>query len=137
MFNPFSWLLAGPEAATRVLDAGVRGIDALVYTDEEKAVAKQKLLDGWLQLQKDMGEETTVRAVTRRILAILIIVPFVFLVLSAAVAYFFDPQYTQFLIDLADGQFGIMALAVTCFYFGPYMIGQMLKTNNQSKPQES
>ena len=120
-----NWLASGPKAAEKVLDAGVRGIDALVFTEEEKAELHKKMGEDWIELQKIMGEETTVRAVTRRILAVLVVVPFVLLVLSAAVAYAFSPEYATFLLALAESQFGILVLTVAAFYFGPHMIGRM------------
>ncbi len=120
--NIFKWFTAGSDAARTVLDGAVKGIDALVYTDEEKAAMRQKLGDQWLELQKVLGEETTVRSVTRRILAVLIVVPFVFLILAAAVVYKFDMEYAKFLLALAESQFGWLVLGVAGFYFGPYMM---------------
>jgi hypothetical protein len=120
--NIFKWFVSGSEAASKVLDGAVKGIDALVYTEEERAVMKQKLGDQWLELQKALGEETTVRSVTRRILAVLIVVPFVFLILFAAFVYKFDTEYAKFLLSLAESQFGWLVLGVAGFYFGPYMM---------------
>lgn len=122
--NLFKWFSTGSEAAGKVLDGAIKGLDAIVYTDEEKAVARQKLADQWLDLQKALGEETTVRSITRRILAILIVVPFVGLILGAAVAYKFDMEYAKFLLSLADSQFSWLALGVAGFYFGPYMLNR-------------
>ena len=120
--NFFKWFVSGSDAAKTVLDGAVKGIDALVYTDEERAEMRKKLGDQWLELQKALGEETTVRSVTRRILAVLIVVPFVLLILLAAAAYKFDPEYSKFLLSLADSQFGLLVLGVAGFYFGPYML---------------
>jgi len=121
------WLSAGPDAASKVLDGAIKGVDALIYTEEEKAVARQKLSDQWIELQKTMGEETTVRSVTRRVLAILIIVPFIMLTLAAAIAFPFNLEYSKFLLELAQGQFGVLALGVSGFYFGPYMLSYLQK----------
>jgi hypothetical protein len=115
----------GSSAAEKVLDGAVRGIDALVFTDEERSVARQRVLDNWLELQKSLGAETTTRSITRRILAILILVPFVLLIMSAAVVYAFDPAYAQFLVLLAQGNFGMLAMGVGAFYFGPYMLSYL------------
>ena len=122
----FSWLNTGSAAAQTVLTGAVKGLDMLVYTDEEKAVAHAKLVDQWVDLQKSLGEETTVRAVTRRILAVVIVVPFVLLVLAAATLYPFMPEYSKFLLELAQGQFGYLTIGVATFYFGPYMVGKAM-----------
>jgi len=122
--NIFKWFVSGSEAASKVLDGAIKGIDALVYTEEEKAAARQKMMDNWIELQKALGEETTVRSVTRRILAVLIVLPFVCLILAAAVIYAFDLEYAKFLLALAESQFGWLVLGVMGFYFGPYMMNR-------------
>lgn len=122
--NIFKWFSSGSDAAKTVLDGAVKGIDALVYTDEERAEMRKKMGDQWLELQKALGEETTVRSVTRRILAVLVVVPFVLLVMAAAVIYKFDMKYAQFLLTLAESQFGWLVLGVAAFYFGPYMMNR-------------
>lgn len=119
------WFIPGSAAASKVLDSAIKGVDELVYTDQEKAEARQKLLDNWVELQKSLGAETTVRSITRRILAVLILVPFVLLILMAAVAYPFNPEYSRFLVELDAGNFGMLALGVAGFYFGPYMLGYL------------
>lgn len=122
----FGWFTSGSSAATKVLDAGIKGIDAIVYTDQEKAEARQKLMDAWLETQKTLQSETSVRSVTRRVIACAIIFPYVALVIAAAAVYKLDPEYAKFLILLANGQFGMMAAGVGVFYFGPYMIGRAM-----------
>lgn len=133
--NLLSWFSSGPEAAGKVLDAGIKGIDALVFTKEEQAAAKQKLIDGWLGLQASMGEETTVRAVTRRVIAVIFAIPFVLMIITAAVVYPINAEYAKFLVDLAQGQFGWVVLATVTFYFGPYMVGQAVSAVAKQREQ--
>lgn len=121
----FDWFTSGPKAAEKVLDAGVRGLDALVFTDEERAELSKRLGDQWIDLQKALGEETTTRSVTRRIMAFAVVFPFVSLVLLAAGVYPWMPDYAGFLIDLADSKFGWLVVGVGAFYFGPHMLGRM------------
>lgn len=120
------WFTAGSDSASKVLDAGIAGIDALVLTDEEKMELNKKLGDQWVELQKTLGPETTIRAVTRRILSVLIMGSYIVLCMGAAAVYKFDAAYTTVLLSIADGKFGVMALGVAAFYFGPYMIGQFM-----------
>lgn len=126
-----SWFKSGPEAAGKVLETGMKGIDMIFYTKEEKAIAQQKLADTWLALQDKLGQETTVRSVTRRVMAILVMAPYVGLILGAAAAYPFHVEYAGFLLDLADGKFGWLVVAVGGFYFGPHMIGRTLSNKQQ------
>lgn len=125
--NLLKWFASGPEAATKVLDAGIKGLDALVFTEEEKSELSKKLGDQWIELQKVLGEETTVRSVTRRMIALLVVAPFVLLVLGAAAAYPFHREYAGFLLELAQSQFGWLTMGVAAFYFGPFMLQRMSK----------
>ena len=124
--NIFKWFSAGTESATKVLDAGIKGIDALVLTQEERMELNRRLGEQWIELQKTLGPETTIRAVTRRILSVLIMVSYIALCIAAAAVYPVLPEYTNILLSIADGKFGVMTLAVAAFYFGPYMIGQFM-----------
>ena len=124
--NLLKWFASGPEAATKVLDAGIKGLDALVFTDEEKAELQKRMGDQWIEIQKVMLGETSIQAVTRRVLAVLVVGSFTFLVIGAAFAYPFAQTYAAFLLDLAQSQFGWMAMGVMAFYFGPYMIQRIL-----------
>lgn len=125
--NLLKWFASGPQAAEKVLDAGIKGIDALIFTDEEKAEMQKKLGEQWIEIQKVMLGETSIQSVTRRVLAVMTLGSFTALVLGAAVAYPFAVEYAKFLLDLAESQFGWMALGVMGFYFGPYMVQRILK----------
>lgn len=124
--NILDWFRAGPEAANKVLDAGVKGIDALVYTDEEKAEAKRQMVAQWIDLQRTMGEETSVRGVTRRFIAFASFIPYVLLILIACVVYKMDPEFSKFLMEVAEGKFGWIVLSVVGFYVGPPMIARAM-----------
>lgn len=123
----FDWFSSGPKAAEKVLDAGVRGLDALVFTDEERAELNKKLGELWVRTQEVISQESSIRSVTRRFLAFLVTIPYVALILSAAVAFYFNPEYAKFLLQLADSKFGWLVVAVAGFYFGPHMIGRFLQ----------
>ncbi len=120
------WFKAGPDAASKVLDAGIKGIDALVFTDEEKSAARQKMVDSWIDLQKSLGEETSIRGVTRRALAFAVVLPWLTMNIAAAVIYPLYPTYSAFLMDVAEGKFGYLVIGVMMFYFGPFMISKAM-----------
>ena len=121
----FGWFSSGPEAANKVLDAGIAGIDKLVFTDEEKADLMAKMGENWLELQKTLGEETTVRGVTRRILAVMFSAAYLTLSLGAVAVWKWDKEYADFMWDIANGTYGTITLTVVAFYFGPYFIQQL------------
>lgn len=124
--NILKWFASGPEAAGKVLDASIKGIDALVFTEEERAERMKGLGDQWIEVQKVMLGETSIQAVTRRVLAVVTMGAFTALVMCAAIAYPFSKEYASFLLELAQSQFGWMALGVMGFYFGPYMVQRMM-----------
>ena len=122
----FDWFKTGPKAAEKILDGTIKGLDALVLTNEEKEQYAQKAAEAWLDAQKVLHDESSIRSVTRRLIALLVMVPYIGLVLACAVALPFNPEYSKFYLALADGKFGLLALAVVTFYFGPYMIGRAM-----------
>ena len=114
----------GSKAAEKVLGGAVDGIDKLVYTDEEKAEFRGKLADAWIELQKTLGEETSVRGVTRRILAVAFSG---FYLLASVLAIGFWPfykEYSDFIWEVTNGTHGYITLAIVAFYFGPYFLMQ-------------
>lgn len=125
--NLFGWLMAGPAAAEKVLDGAISGIDKIVYTEEEKADLRAKLGDQWIELQKTLGEETTVRGVTRRILAVMCVGVYIFLSLFCVAVWKFDKLYADFIWEVANaGQYGYITLTIVAFYFGPYFLEKLL-----------
>lgn len=121
----FDWFSSGPKAAEKVLDASISGLDKLVFTDEEKAELKQKVGENWVAAQKVLVEETTVRSVTRRAIAVIALTAFTLLVLAAAIAFPMDAEYAKFLLSLAESKFGWLVVGVGAFYFGPHMLGRL------------
>lgn len=65
----------------------VNGLDALVYTDEEKSAAGQKITDSHIKLMDTLANENTARAITRRIIAVMFCANFLALLDFALVAY--------------------------------------------------
>lgn len=131
----FDWFSSGSKAAEKVLDASIRGLDALVFTDEERAELNKQLGAQWLELQKVIGNESSIRSVTRRVIACAIIFPFIALVIAAAIAYPYSASYAAFLVSLAESKFGWLVLGVGGFYFGPYLISRALGAKNSGEPQ--
>lgn len=123
----FNWLTAGPRAAEKVLDSTVAGIDKLILTDEEKQDYMSKAADQWLELQKLLGEETSIRGVTRRIIAVMCIGTYLFLSIGAVAVWEFDKAFADFIWEVANaGQYGYITLTIVAFYFGPYFLSKLL-----------
>ena len=120
--NPFKWIAGGSEMANKSLDAIIKGGDALILTDEERLAYNQKAGELWLDIQKTLNEETSIRSVTRRVMAAMIMGSFTSIVLSGCIVWPFWPEYSAFLIGVADDKFGMMAIGVAAFYFGVHVL---------------
>ena len=128
----FDWIFGASSAAEKVLDSTVSGIDKLVYTEEERADARTTALDAWLKLQAMMGEETTVRGVTRRILSVMCIGTYILLSLLSVAVWTFNKAYADFIWEVANaGQYGWITLAIVAFYFGPYFLQKLVEGFNK------
>ena len=123
------WLRTAPkvvDTAANVVNSGVKGIDALFFTDEEKSDASRKLYELWLETQKIVRDENTVRSMTRRGLACMIMGLFLLLILMAAVCWPLMSEWSGALIKMA-GILSNLVMAVAIFYFGPYAFSAYIK----------
>ena len=73
----FSFLTGSSATAEKVVDGAMAGLDAVFYTDEEKAVASQKILDWKLQY----ATATQGMSMSRRVITFTISAAWLFLVL--------------------------------------------------------
>ena len=104
--------LLGSEKA---VDAGMKGIDALVYTDQEKADRKLEFLENYKPFK-----------LCQRYLALLFSVPYV-LGWIIALGFTAGGRPTGDLMALLDGRMGDAVALIVLFYFGGGAI-ETLKT---------
>ncbi len=82
MFSLLKGIFGKGDNGEKLLDAGIKGIDALFFTSEEKSQASQKLLTTFIDFQK----ATQSQNIARRYLAFG--VTFIWLILVIAIASF-------------------------------------------------
>ncbi len=115
-----SWFgrLLGTEAGlVKGLDMIAKGADALHYSDEEKS-----------ETGRDLQDEFTPRAITRRILAVIVIGHFFIHVdLWVWFAWRGNANMVKELKEMLAME-GRLALAVIIFYFGYYGVKSILKS---------
>ena len=104
----------------------ISGIDAIAYTDEEKAEARQKGSETILKFWEAISRESTEQSRARRILAKMTFQVFFFFLLAAAVVYRFDAEYARFLLQLA-GEIMSLVSAIGVIYFGPHQLQKIVK----------
>lgn len=81
MMNFFKSLFSAPEVVSKATDAVIKTGDALVFTDEERSVANQKILDWTLKFH----EASKGSNIARRYLAVMFSGVFLLLVVATAI----------------------------------------------------
>jgi len=102
------------------------GIDKLFYTDEEKAEGRIKAGELFLRFTEKALDQNSIRSVTRRWLAFIIVGPMMAFFIASGVAFPFNEPLAIHLYkvfsDLVPWGTGILAT-----YFGPHLIGAIKK----------
>ena len=113
------------ETADNVVDGAIKGLDALFFTDEEKSRASVEVLGLVLERVKLAIGESSVRSMTRRVVAFVFCFPFVAMSLFAIAIYRVDPEWAKFALKVAGGWKYIM-VAIVIWFFGSYGFGYIL-----------
>ena len=118
-----SFLTGGSKTAETVVEGAVSGIDAMFFTNEEKSVANQKILDWKLAYAK----ATAGMSISRRIIVVAVCAVWVLLVLlligvvilKGADSIMFDDLF-KVLKDVVNPPFMI----IVGFYFLAHVVGK-------------
>ena len=90
--------------STKIINAGIDGLDAIIFTDEEKSRAKQEFLKLYEPFK-----------LAQRYLAVIFSVPYVLAWIITFFASFFIDTAKQF--ELLNGDIGSIVFAIVSFYF--------------------
>jgi len=130
MFSFIKGLFGSSGNTSSVVETAAKGIynglDALFFTDEEKAQYRQAQAETVLEFAKVAYDQNSIRSVTRRWLAFMVVGPTMLFSVAGAVVFVFDQSYGNFLLELS-GKFIPWAGGVLVFYFGPHLIGAARK----------
>ncbi len=125
MISFLKGLFGSSKSAETVIDTAAKGIyngiDAMVFTEEEKSQARQKGFDSWLKFYEIAYDQNSVRSITRRWVAFMILGPMTLYSLAAAVLTPFYPEYAKFLFSLVQ-EYSPVAMVIIAFYFGPHAL---------------
>ena len=109
-------------AADSVRGVG-RWIDEQKFTEQEKAEQYLKAADMYIEMLKTIQSESSIRSVTRRLMAWAVIGTFLFLILYGTVWFRYDPDYAEFILTVATkSMLGELTLGVSVFYFGVHLL---------------
>lgn len=111
-------------------DGLYNGIDKLIYTQEERAEALQGARTVFLKFAKVAYDQNSIRSITRRWLAFMVVGPTILFYMLAAVSHGVGTfatvpaatEYAVFMFEMA-GELIPWAGGVLVFYFGPHIIG--------------
>lgn len=111
------------DRAGSILEKTITGVGSYIdkrsFTDQEKAEYTMKGLDMYIKVNEVLASENTVRSITRRALAIMIISVFLVLILFSVGMYRFDAEWSKFAFKVAtDTHLGYLVMGVGFIYFG-------------------
>jgi len=109
------------EILNKAADGIYNGLDKLVYTEEEKAEAFAKGRELFLSFAEKAYDQNSIRAITRRWLAFIVVGPCIGFYLSSAITFFWNIEAATHLMNMATG-LTPWAGGVLVFYFGPHLI---------------
>lgn len=121
----FSWIKRiNPQS---IIDNVSNGIDKLVLTDEERLDFNKKLIDANIDFVKLTQNENTTRSITRRYIAILIIVVYLILTLTSVVFYGFgEVAIATFILGILTSVLGTAFISVIIFFFGSHVVNNVM-----------
>jgi len=149
IFSTIKSILSAPKALDTALDVVEKGTDGIIagfdrafYTQEERAESLQARIDSFrdltklhIELMEKTGSENTVRSITRRKLAVMIIETYLFLLIASAIIYRFDSAWALHVIAVAVTLNNIV-IAVAFFFFGGYVGTQLFGLKKETRNKE-
>ena len=127
----FSFLSSGTKVAENASDIAktltsgiVSGIDALVFTDQEKAQYSAKAGELYLKFYETFGKENSEQSKARRMLAVMTFKVYFFLILAGVAVYKFDAEYAKFMFEIVKSITWLVGM-VAGAYFIPHQISKV------------
>ena len=118
----FSWITGGSDTAEKVVDNVSSGLDMMFYTDEEKSIASQKILDWKLKYASASANQS----ISRRVITITIAALWAMIIIVAVVYGLLagkDAEGTKFLLEMLEKVVNPPFMIVVGFYFLAHVVG--------------
>ena len=119
----WGWLIGNSDSAGKAVDGVIDSLDALIFTDEEKSIASQKVLDFKIEYAK----HTQNQSIARRVIAFVITGVWATLNLFAVTLYFFNESASKFVFDVLKENINVPFMIVVGFYFAAHVVGKLSK----------
>lgn len=135
LFGSTTVVETAADTVSTAVKTGFGMLDSAFYTDQEKAADAKDATRIWLEIQKVIAGENSLRSITRRIIAWAFVAEFLLAFnVGLFCALFFESKVEKVVSIVAAFQLGYIVLAIVTFYFGTYGIGQLL--GGKKKGQE-
>jgi len=127
--------ITGAKQVDKALDIGEKvstgimsGIDKAFYTKEEQAINGIKVMDSQLEFIKMALSESSIRSVTRRVIAIIIMTLFSFAFMFTVLVWKYDPGWAEHCIQtVVKFSLGELTFMVGVFFFGSHALASFVK----------
>lgn len=106
-------LFGGAGTANDAVKAGMRGIDALIFTDQEKSAVNEKFREWMLRYY----EATQPQNIARRLIAVIVVMLWALMNVAAIITYFFDPEASKFIFQVIHEVINAPFITIIGFYF--------------------
>ena len=123
----FSLLAGNSKSVEKVIDAGISGLDKLIFTEEEKADYNRKLQELHLEFIKIAATESTTQSVSRRMICIPVVYTWLALVVLNVALTVFIPELDATTILETISYMNTPALASIGFYVGRHLVADFKK----------
>ena len=114
-----------PKTIAETAKSAVKGLDSIVYTDQEKAEKTQAAQ----ALYADLWKAATPSAISRRIIAAVMVSVWAFLILLGSLVYKFDQAWSEFIFRVL----GEVVLQPVNIIVGFYFLSQVVTKYNESR----
>ena len=121
-----SFLTGQSSTAEKVVDGAISGIDAMFYTDEEKAQANQKILEWKLQY----ASATQGMSISRRVITFSLSFAWlllVFVLITVGLIFGKEAAQVEFLLDIMKDIVNPPFMIVVGFYFLAHVVNNARK----------
>jgi len=100
-----------------IINSAVKGLDAIVFTDEEKAEANAKLGEWFLKYL----QATHPQNLARRLIAIMVVGVWTWLIVMGALFYPWLPDYSLFMFETIKNVVNTPFSIIIGFYFATHL----------------
>ena len=122
-----SFLAGNSKSVDKIVSAGINGVDAMFYTDEEKAQHRAKMQELYFKFVEISATESTAQSISRRMICLPVVYTWLILVVLNVALTVFMPELDATAILETISYMNTPALASIGFYIGRHLAADFKK----------